>query len=156
MDRPYFSGTFTNDLYDEYVTRIEERRGKMMRTVNCIGAMLALCLTSCAASSNNSAAPSNAGETAAIDAEKTAAMNDYVECVRERAQKLDDGNTDASFIALAIQPDCKDQFSRYVKIGGIGMDPGALAAYGERLEDNQMQLTTAIIQKMRSEQTHQN
>jgi hypothetical protein len=127
-----------------------------MKTVSCIGALLALSLTSCAANSNHSTAPSDAQKAAAIDAGKTAAMNDYIKCVREGAQKLDDGNFDASLIALAIQPDCKDQFSRYVKIGGIGMDADALAAYSQKLGDNQVQLTTGIIQRMRSQQTHQN
>ena len=81
-------------------------------------------------------------------------MNDYAECVRERAQKLDDGNSDATLIAMAIQPDCKDQFSRYVKVSSIGLDSHDLAVFNARLDDDQTQLTAAIIQKMRLQNTH--
>jgi hypothetical protein len=117
---------------------------------------LASCLTSCATNSDHSGASSDSGRTAAIQAEKTAAMNDYAACVRQRAQNLDDGSSDPTLIALAIQPDCKDQFSRYVRIGSIGMDSRALAEYSERLDNDQTQLTAAIILKMRSQQTRQN
>ena len=92
----------------------------------------------------------------AIEAEKNAAMNDYARCIRDAAQNLDDRNSDPSLIALAVQPDCKDQFARYVKISGMGMDSRTLATYSERLEDSQTQLTAGIIQRMRSQQTRQN
>ena len=121
----------------------------MMKTFNCILALLTLSMTSCATNSDHSR-----GSSDAIESERTAAMNDYTACVRERAEKLDDGNSDVTLIALAVQPDCKDQFSRYVTLSGIGMSSGALAAYTERLEDNQTQLTAGIIQKIRSRQLH--
>ena len=126
-----------------------------MKILNCMSATLALSLSACATESDQSKASSDTGGSA-IEAEKTAAMNEYAKCIRGAAQNLDDGSSDPSLIALAIQPDCKDQFARYVKIGGIGMDSRALAAYSERLEDNQTQLTAAIIQRMRSQQTRQN
>ena len=121
----------------------------MAKSVTCVVALSALFLTSCETDTGRSAAPADAGRTAAIEAEKSTAMNDYAECIRARAQKLDIGNSDASLIAMAIQLDCKDQFSRYVKISGTGMSSRDFATYSERLEDNQTQLTAGIIQKMR-------
>ena len=121
----------------------------MAKSATCVAALSALLLTSCETDTGRSAASADAGRMAAIEAEKSAAMNDYAECVREKAQKLDDGNSDASLIAMAIQPDCKDQFSRYVKISGIGMSSRDFATCSERLEENQTQLTAGIVQKMR-------
>ncbi len=125
----------------------------MLKAVNCAIALLASCLASCASDSGHSAASADAGRATAIEAEKNAAMNAYADCVRQRAQNLDDGSSDPTLIALAVQPDCKDQFSRYAKIGGIGMDSRALSAYSERLDDDQTQLTSAIILKMRAQKT---
>jgi hypothetical protein len=121
-----------------------------LKPVSCLGALLALSLTSCA---TDSTAPSDAGRAAAIEAEKTTAMNDYNNCIMEAARNLDDGNSDASLIALAVQPDCKDQFSRYVKISGAGMSSNAFARHSATLEDNQTQITADIIKRMRSQQT---
>ena len=128
----------------------------MLKAVHCTVALLVSCLASCASDSGRPDAAADAGRMSAIEAEKNAAMNAYADCVRQRAQNLDDGSSDPALIALAVQPDCKDQFSRYAKIGGIGMDSRALAAYSERLDDDQTQLTSAIILKMRAQQTHQN
>jgi hypothetical protein len=124
-----------------------------LKLLSCAGALLALSLTSC---TTDSTAPSDAERAATIEAEKTTAMNDYNNCVIEAARNLDDGNSDASLIALAVQPDCKDQFSRYVKISGTGMNSNAFAKYTETLENNQTQLTAGIIKRMRSQQTRQN
>jgi hypothetical protein len=125
----------------------------MLKAVNCAIALLASCLVSCASDSGHSDASTDAGRATAIEAEKNAAMNAYADCVRQRAQNLDDGSSDPTLIALAVQPDCKDQYSRYAKIGGIGMDSRALSAYNERLDADQTQLTSAIILKMRAQKT---
>ena len=121
----------------------------MPASVNCIGLLSVLFLTACGTSPNASNAKSDA--PTAIDVEKSAAMNDYAKCVQGRARAVDDGFSDASLIALAVQQDCKDQFARYVKISAIGMNADALAAYSEKLESSQAQLTTEIVQKMRAQ-----
>ena len=122
-----------------------------MKAVNLIGAFLALSLTSCAMDPDHSAARSDDAKKAAVEAKKTAAMDDYNNCVMGAARKLDDGSSDASLIALAVEPDCKDQFSRYVRASGTGMNSSDFAKFSESLEYNQTQVTAEIIRKMRSQ-----
>jgi hypothetical protein len=125
----------------------------MLKPANCIGALLAFSLTACATSPKT---PPDAEKNDAAETEKTAAMIDYNNCVMGAARKLDDGSYDASLIAMVVQQRCKDQFSRYVAASGAGMGSKESAALTEGLEQNQTQLTTEIIQKMRLQRVHQN
>jgi hypothetical protein len=124
----------------------------MMKTFNYIGVLLALFMTSCATAPKHSSTPTPTPS----DAEKTAAMNDYVKCIEDGARRLDNGESDASLMALALQPDCDEEFSRYVEISGSGMGSDALDTYRETLEVNQPQITTGIILRIRSGQLAQN
>ena len=127
-----------------------------MRSLNFVKALLALSLTSCAMDSERSAVRSDAAKRDAIEAEKTAAMDAYNKCVTEAARKLDDGSSDPSLIALVVEPDCKDEFSQYVKASGTGMTSNSFAKFSETLEYNQTELTAGIIQKLRSVRARQN
>ncbi len=86
---------------------------------------------------------------AATDAEKTSAMQDFVACSYETAKRLDDGMSDASTIALAVEPNCRSQFQRTKDLQAQAMNPEAARMFNAKADDAELGLVTQIVLKER-------
>ena len=92
---------------------------------------------------------------AASNAAKNYAMSRYAECVEAAAQKLDDGVSNPTLIALGIGSVCDEQFALYAKIGAQGMSRSAVAAHQKVLELTKLETTTGIVINMRTQKRRQ-
>jgi len=91
----------------------------------------------------------------ASEAEKTAALTDYVNCVDKAVQQLDDGKSDASTIALGAGSNCAAQYSWSISVTGSGMNPAEFVLYREKMQRDQVQITIGIVLRARASRAQQ-
>ena len=110
-----------------------------MKISNRASVLLAICLSSCATPT-----------PPASDAEKMAAVSDYVNCLRMAAERLDDGKSDATRVGLAIEPMCAQQFSKSIETNGRDLNPAAFELFVNKERQDQLQFAIETVFRVRS------
>jgi hypothetical protein len=81
----------------------------------------------------------------ATDAEKDAALQAYVTCLKRAARQLDDGKSDAATVALAIQSRCAVEFDYSLDVFGQGMPLDAQVNFRQQSRERQLEISTQVV-----------
>jgi hypothetical protein len=88
----------------------------------------------------------------ATDEEKQAATTAMIVCLRNAAHRLDDGKSDATTIAIAMNSACTIEYLHQVDVylQFVGDDPVARQAFADRHRPDEIALATSIVLEQRN------
>lgn len=69
----------------------------------------------------------------------------YISCLVTTASRLDDKKSDASSVALALLPFCREEFQTYVKLSGQHLNPEARLMFENKAEAGQLEIATSAV-----------
>ena len=130
--------------------------GGDMNALRSVWLILPVCLAACANPTAPAAMAQASRAAPASMAEIDAATTDLGNCLGRAAERLDDGQSDAATVGLAIEPVCAAQFSQLAEINGRSLNPATYNLYLEKARPHQLEFATNVVLKVRALRAQRN
>jgi hypothetical protein len=79
-----------------------------------------------------------------------AALDPWMNCILKAAMELDDGKSDATSVAIGVEPQCAREYQSYRNVSLSGISFGGWAEAEKTLSVQETQWATSVVLMIRS------